>query len=175
MASPHADAEILLPLAGVGGTLETDGVRNVRSDEPFLPLAGDPPVAVAFSRGAGTVVFVADGSVFWNQRIVRNGAWAVALVGDGPVRFDEVRHGFEAAPVSESPTGLLAALPDRVRIVSGNAALGPNDGGGVDVVALDDFIYGEPQEAAVAVAAPGTGLLLAAALLGLVPVLRRRR
>ena len=33
----------------------------------------------------------------------------------------------------------------RVRITSGNTALGPNDGGAVDVVALDDFIYSEPQ------------------------------
>jgi hypothetical protein len=35
----------------------------------------------------------------------------------------------------------------RVRITSGNAALGPNDNpaGGVDIVAMDDFLYGEPQ------------------------------
>jgi hypothetical protein len=33
----------------------------------------------------------------------------------------------------------------RVRITTGNTALGPNDGGGVDVVAMDDFLYGEPQ------------------------------
>ncbi len=38
----------------------------------------------------------------------------------------------------------------RVRITTGNAALGPNtdDGAGVDVAAMDDFIYGEPQECA---------------------------
>lgn len=36
----------------------------------------------------------------------------------------------------------------RVRITTGNAALSAttNDGGGVDVAAMDDFIYGEPQE-----------------------------
>ena len=33
----------------------------------------------------------------------------------------------------------------RVRITTGNAALGPNDGPpAIDVVAMDDFIYGEP-------------------------------
>jgi len=32
----------------------------------------------------------------------------------------------------------------RVLITSGNTALGPNDGGAVDVVAMDDFIYAEP-------------------------------
>lgn len=48
----------------------------------------------------------------------------------------------------------------RVRIVTGNAALGPNDGGGVDVVAMDDFIYAEPRS----VPEPATWLLLAAGL-----------
>ena len=48
------------------------------------------------------------------------------------------------------------AFIGRVRITTGNAALGPNDGGGVDVVAMDDFIYGEPQ----AVPEPSTLLLL---------------
>ena len=32
----------------------------------------------------------------------------------------------------------------RVRIVSGNAAPGPNESAAVDVVVMDDFIYGEP-------------------------------
>jgi len=31
------------------------------------------------------------------------------------------------------------------RITAGNAAPGPNDGGGTDVVFLDDFIFGEPR------------------------------
>ena len=35
----------------------------------------------------------------------------------------------------------------RVRIEYGNSALGPNDGGSIDVAVMDDFIYGEPQEA----------------------------
>ena len=33
----------------------------------------------------------------------------------------------------------------RVRITTGNTALGPNDGGAVDVVAMDDFLYSEPR------------------------------
>lgn len=58
---------------------------------------------------------------------------------------------------------------ERVRIVSGNTALGAgvidNPGAQIDVVALDDFIYGEP------VPEPATLLLLAAGALLLV---RRR-
>jgi hypothetical protein len=37
------------------------------------------------------------------------------------------------------------ALIARVRITSGNVAPGPDDGGKLDVVMMDDFLYGEPQ------------------------------
>jgi hypothetical protein len=33
----------------------------------------------------------------------------------------------------------------RVRITSGNSALGPSDGAGIDVVVMDDFIFSEPR------------------------------
>lgn len=50
----------------------------------------------------------------------------------------------------------------RVRITSGNTALGPNDnpGGGVDVVAMDDFIYGEPQSLQAGCLSDATSLCL---------------
>ena len=50
----------------------------------------------------------------------------------------------------------------RVRITSGNAALGPNETGGVDVVAMDDFIYGEPVAASGAVPEPATWAMMIA-------------
>lgn len=66
-------------------------------------------------------------------------------------------------------------LVGRVRITSGTGALGPNDvGQGVDLVVMDDFIYGEPIAlAAVATPAPASLPLLASSLL-LLGVLRRR-
>lgn len=64
----------------------------------------------------------------------------------------------------------------RVRITTGNTALGPNDDpdNGIDVVVMDDFIYGEPL---VAVPAPDTLALfvLGLGLLYLSAQARRRR
>ena len=60
----------------------------------------------------------------------------------------------------------------RVRITLGNSALGPNDGGGVDVAALDDFIFGEPQ--AVAVPEPSALAVLGFGLVGAMLLGRRR-
>jgi hypothetical protein len=59
-------------------------------------------------------------------------------------------------PTGTTPDGSLSFLGvlfdageriGRVRITSGNTALGPTDnpGGGVDVVVMDDFLYAEPQ------------------------------
>lgn len=51
----------------------------------------------------------------------------------------------------------------RARIISGNTALGPNDnpGGGVDIVAMDDFIFQEPR----AIPHPAAALLLSVGML----------
>ena len=63
----------------------------------------------------------------------------------------------------------------RVRIQSGNAAAGATDGGGVDIVVMDDFIYGEPGNLpTISVSEPANISLLGFALLGLVMCRRRR-
>lgn len=66
----------------------------------------------------------------------------------------------------------------RVRITNGNSVLGPNDdpGAGVDVVVMDDFIYGEPVQNRVGVpeSSPVVPLLVIGGLLPLAVRLKRR-
>jgi hypothetical protein len=68
-----------------------------------------------------------------------------------------------------------SAVISRVRVTAGNTALGPNETASVDLVVMDDFIYGEPR-AAVAVPGPVAGAG-GSALLGLAGVwfVRRRK
>jgi hypothetical protein len=54
-------------------------------------------------------------------------------------------------------------IVSRVLITNGNAALGPNEGTGVNLVVMDDFLYGEPVSA---VPEASTLMLLAGGLLG---------
>lgn len=87
--------------------------------------------------------------------------------------------GIFSAPCGSGPTcsstnGTLSFLGvlftseqiARVRVINGNTALGPDDNpaGGVDVVALDDFLFAEPR----AVPAPAGLTLLSLGLLGVV-------
>jgi hypothetical protein len=65
-----------------------------------------------------------------------------------------------------------SSIISRVRITSGNTALGAgvNETGGIDLVVMDDFIYGE-----AAVPEPGAVTMLASAGIGLFGFMRARR
>jgi hypothetical protein len=69
-----------------------------------------------------------------------------------------------------------SAIVASVRIVAGNGALGTGvpDGGAIDLVVMDDFVYGEPVARAASVDAPASLPLLAVGAAALAGSLRRR-
>jgi hypothetical protein len=72
--------------------------------------------------------------------------------------------------------GILADAGEqiaRVRITTGNAALGPVDGDLVDVVAMDDFLYSEPAQIR-AIPEPTSLMLVLLALIGAVSLRARK-
>ena len=80
---------------------------------------------------------------------------------------------FTSPVLSNGMSFLGISYPDnivsRVRIEYGNSALGPDDGNGIDVAVMDDFIYGEP----VVVPEPSAFGLLVILVVGSVKIMRR--
>ncbi|MEO1512159.1 MAG: hypothetical protein AAFU70_08810 [Planctomycetota bacterium] len=72
----------------------------------------------------------------------------------------------ENASLSFVGVSFAEAIISKVRIQSGNSALGGLEGGGIDLIVMDDFIFGEPV--------PGPGVA-AIASVGLIVGARRRR
>lgn len=103
----------------------------------------------------------------------------VTLAGETHVQFfndaNQLVH-CQVAPVADNGLSFIGVLFDagerisRVRITLGNAAMSPTtlDGNGIDVVAADDFIYGEP------LAVPTPGALALAGVGGLLATRRKR-
>jgi len=92
------------------------------------------------------------------------------------VNADGVSLGtFSAQPANDGLSFLGLIFPDvpigQVNIISGNSPLGPNDGFGVDIVLLDDFLYSEPSP----VPEPTTLLLFGTTMAGLGLARWRRR
>ena len=122
----------------------------------------------AFVTGFGAVFSDVDlaGSTslqFFGANNILLGNWDVpALAGNETLSF----------------LGVLFGQPvvSRVRITSGNAALGPGvtESGGRDLVVMDDFIFGEPTLAA-AVPEPSTWAMLLVGFAGIGLALRPRR
>jgi hypothetical protein len=86
--------------------------------------------------------------------------------------FDASNTSLGTFSVPQGPNGSLSFLGvdfgsnivSRVHITNGNTALGPNEAGALDLVVMDDFLFGEPV---AAVPEASTLLLLFGGLLGL--------
>ncbi|MEM9065971.1 MAG: hypothetical protein AAGB51_10825 [Planctomycetota bacterium] len=100
--------------------------------------------------------------------------WGSTFIDYYDVNGDKLgSYTVETGPTEDGSLSFLGVSFDdvivaSVRIYSGNQALGGLEYGGIDLVVMDDFIFGEP----VAVPAPG---VLALASAGLLVTRRRRR
>ncbi len=104
------------------------------TDVTFFVPGSTTPAAVGAFGAVFTDVDTSASIQFFNLASVSLGVFQVPVSPSGGLSF---------LGVSNFPGG---ALISRVRIVAGTAALSAltNDGTGVDLVVMDDFIYGEP-------------------------------
>jgi hypothetical protein len=135
--------EALFFLPGTAGALATT-VKGFGAVFTDVDIAGSTTLEFFdfFGNALGTPFIVPAGSV-----------------ADGSLSFLGVLFGPGEGSIS------------RVRITTGNTALGPTDGGTTDVVVMDDFFYSEPQ----VVPEPSTLALLGIGAVALFGVQRYRK
>jgi hypothetical protein len=112
----------------------------------FTPIGSNVTDVKFFVPGTTTPASVSGfGSVF--EDVNKDDATSITYYDESGKQVDRI-----AAPTG--PGGLSfvgASYQDgtrisRVRIVTGNTTVGPDDSPSADVVVMDDFLYGEPQE-----------------------------
>jgi hypothetical protein len=160
-----------------GATFTTPGTGLTQAAATGGLLSLDlinPTYAAAFSPFSPNRLFTPIGSNITDATFSvpgTNGSVAASVAGFGAVFtdvdlgdsstieffsiFDTLLGSFDvpAGTTADGSLSFLGVLFDageriaRVRITSGNTALGPTDnpGGGVDVAVMDDFLYAEPQ------------------------------
>ncbi len=119
---------------------------NITEVDFFVPGGGDVPATTTGFGAVFTDVDQPDGSGPGQKRGNRGASTLIEYFGaDGELLFSSF---VPASPGDGSLSffGVVFADPliARVRITSGDLALGPDDGK-QDIVVMDDFLYGEPQ------------------------------
>jgi hypothetical protein len=131
----------------------------------FSPIGSNVTDAHFFVPGPGTTTTAttsAFGAVFANVGLANT--TSIEFFNKGGTSI-----GKFFAPVASAGLSFLGIQYNageeifRARLTTGNSALGPNDGGSVNVVAMDDFIHKEPRS----VPEPATVLTLGVGLLAL--------
>ena len=132
---------------------------NVTDVNFFVPGSN----TAAFTNGFGAVFTDVDlanttSLTFFDSANVSLGTFFVPASANGGLSFLGVDFG--------------SAVVSRVRIVSGNVALGPNEDGVLDIVVMDDFLFGEPV---AAVPEPSTWAMIILGFAGIGLMTYRRR
>lgn len=181
-AAPTIDGTTLTRFAARGATFRTTGTGFETSGAPSIEFGDiNPGYGALFAPFSPPRLFIALGTnvmdVVFN--VPGNTAVPAGVSGFGAV-FTDVDSATSTRLQFYAPDGALLferAVPaaegnetqsflgvsfdkgeivGRVRIVSGNAAFGPDETGAVDLVAMDDFIYGEPVSTDGLVIAPAS-------------------
>ncbi len=132
--------------------------------EGFFSVPGTNGIAPAGVRGFGAVFSDVDLPGTTIQYFDVNGN----SLGVFPVPTFTGNQTFSFLGITRDSTETLIGS---VRIVTGTSALGPNESSTLDLVVMDDFIYGEPQR----VPQPSSVQLLGVALLAVVAMSRFTR
>ncbi len=184
-APPTVDPSPMTRFAARGATFVTPGTGFETSGAPS-PEFGDinPLYSALFAPFSPPRLFIALNSnvldVLFN--VPGNAAVRAGVTGFGAV-FTDVDSTTSTSLQFFAPDGALLferAVPaavgnetqsflgvsfdqgeivGRVRIVGGNAAFGPDETLGIDLVAMDDFIYGEPVSTDGLVISPPSGTI----------------
>lgn len=157
----------IIPGGGVQGSLAdinptyATSFQTFSPNRLFTPFGSNITDAAFFVPGSGTTTSAlvsGFGAVFTD----------VDLANTTSIQFFDSNNaslGTFFAPTAHNGLSFLgvsfgSAIVSSVRITTGNTILGPTeDGEAVDIVVMDDFIYGEPQ-AAAAVPEPSAFLFL---------------
>jgi hypothetical protein len=182
-APPTIDGSPLTRFAARGATFATPGTGFETSGAPlaefaeingiypaiFAPFSA-PRLFIALNSNVMDVLFnvpgnpaipagvVGFGAVFTDVDSARSTSLQF-FAPDGTLLFERA---VPAAAGNETQSFLgvsfdAGEIVGRVRLVSGNAAPGPDEAGIVDMVAMDDFIYGEPVSTGGLVISPQSG------------------
>lgn len=148
-----------------GGIIQVSAAKVNKTNTPVTFGHINPSYSKIFPAFSGEKVFSPTGSNIVDLRFYIPGSSTKAVVrGFGAVYIDvdKVENtAFEYFDINEKSLGSYKTLTQNeghvflgvlfkesivhhVRITYGNAKLGPDDGGDVDVSVMDDFIYGEP-------------------------------
>lgn len=154
-----------------GAPLAEFGELNLTYPNIFAPFS-PPRIFTALNSNVMDVLFFVPGNT--NIAAATNGFGAVFTDVDTATSTKMEFYSpdgtllFERAVLATAGNASLSFLGvsfnagevvGRVRIVSGNAAFGPDEAGTLDLVAMDDFIYGEPVATAGLSITPESGKL----------------